>query len=233
MAAAWRVAIRESEGIRLARFVVRPAADCRGAARSPCALARIAASHARARRTRAALPRIARRDRRRLARRPVPDAPRARSTCARRARTSTSATRSTRVHGSLLAQVRLELRYQRASSAVARRHRARARTIGARVRRRAAAASARCSTRDVLAAFEGDPAARSVDEVLLCYPGVQAMIHHRIAHELYRLGVPLLARIVAELAHGQTGIDIHPGAHDRARLLHRPRHRRRDRRDRA
>jgi len=65
---------------------------------------------------------------------------------------------------------------------------------------------------DVLAAFHGDPAARSVDEVLLCYPGIHAMIHHRIAHELYALGVPLLARLVAELAHGATGIDIHPGA---------------------
>ena len=65
---------------------------------------------------------------------------------------------------------------------------------------------------DVLAAYQGDPAARSVDEVLLCYPGVLAMIHHRLAHALYRLGLPLLARIVAELAHAQTGIDIHPGA---------------------
>jgi len=65
---------------------------------------------------------------------------------------------------------------------------------------------------DVLAAYQGDPAARSVDEVLLCYPGVLAMIHHRVAHRLYGLGLPLLARIVAELAHGQTGIDIHPGA---------------------
>ncbi len=65
---------------------------------------------------------------------------------------------------------------------------------------------------DVLAAFHGDPAARSVDEVLLCYPGIQAMIHHRIAHVLHVLGVPLLARLVAELAHGETGIDIHPGA---------------------
>jgi serine O-acetyltransferase len=65
---------------------------------------------------------------------------------------------------------------------------------------------------DVIAAFEGDPAARSVDEVLLCYPGILAVIHHRAAHRLYELGVPLLARIVAELAHGQTGIDIHPGA---------------------
>jgi serine O-acetyltransferase len=65
---------------------------------------------------------------------------------------------------------------------------------------------------DVVAAFNGDPAAHSVDEVLLCYPGILAVIHHRLAHRLYRLGVPLLARIVAELAHGQTGIDIHPGA---------------------
>ncbi|MEJ8858914.1 serine O-acetyltransferase EpsC [Variovorax robiniae] len=65
---------------------------------------------------------------------------------------------------------------------------------------------------DVVAAFQGDPAAHSVDEVLLCYPGVLAMIHHRLAHTLYTLGLPLLARIVAELAHGQTGVDIHPGA---------------------
>ena len=65
---------------------------------------------------------------------------------------------------------------------------------------------------DVLAAFQGDPAARSVDEVLLCYPGILAMIHHRLAHRLYGLGLPLLARIVAELAHAETGIDIHPGA---------------------
>ncbi|MBH2018425.1 MAG: serine acetyltransferase [Burkholderiales bacterium] len=65
---------------------------------------------------------------------------------------------------------------------------------------------------DVLAAYHGDPAARSVDEVLLCYPGILAMIHHRLAHQLYRLGLPLLARIVAELAHSVTGIDIHPGA---------------------
>lgn len=65
---------------------------------------------------------------------------------------------------------------------------------------------------DVIASYEGDPAARSVDEVLLCYPGIEAMIHHRLAHRLYRLGVPLLARLVSELAHAQTGIDIHPGA---------------------
>ena len=65
---------------------------------------------------------------------------------------------------------------------------------------------------DVLAAYQGDPAARSVDEVLLCYPGILAMIHHRSAHRLYQLGLPLLARIVAELAHSETGVNIHPGA---------------------
>jgi serine O-acetyltransferase len=65
---------------------------------------------------------------------------------------------------------------------------------------------------DVLAAYQGDPAARSVDEVLLCYPGVLAMIHYRLAHRLYALGLPLLARIISEAAHAATGIDIHPGA---------------------
>jgi len=65
---------------------------------------------------------------------------------------------------------------------------------------------------DVQAAYHGDPAARSVDEVLICYPGIEAMIHHRLAHQLYELGLTLLARIVAEKAHAETGIDIHPGA---------------------
>ncbi len=65
---------------------------------------------------------------------------------------------------------------------------------------------------DVTAAYQGDPAAHNVDEVLLCYPGVAAMIHHRLANVLYRLNVPMLARMVAEIAHADTGIDIHPGA---------------------
>ena len=65
---------------------------------------------------------------------------------------------------------------------------------------------------DVLAAYQGDPAARSVDEVLLCYPGVLAMIHHRVAHQFYKQGLPLLARMSSEIAHSLTGIDIHPGA---------------------
>ncbi|MDQ1207706.1 serine O-acetyltransferase [Acinetobacter baylyi] len=64
---------------------------------------------------------------------------------------------------------------------------------------------------DVCAAYEGDPAAHSVDEVLLCYPGILAIIHHRLAHQLYP-HVPLLSRIISELAHSATGIDIHPGA---------------------
>ena len=65
---------------------------------------------------------------------------------------------------------------------------------------------------DLLAAFEGDPAARSIDEVLVCYPGIAAVTNHRLAHELHRLGLPLVARMIAEIAHSLTGIDIHPGA---------------------
>ena len=65
---------------------------------------------------------------------------------------------------------------------------------------------------DIQAAFEGDPAARSPDEVLVCYPGITAIIHHRLAHILYQLGAPLVARTISELAHSATGIDIHPGA---------------------
>jgi serine O-acetyltransferase len=65
---------------------------------------------------------------------------------------------------------------------------------------------------DVVAAFEGDPAAHSVDEVLLCYPGIVAVIHHRLAHQLHVAGLPLIARVIAEIAHSDTGIDIHPGA---------------------
>jgi serine O-acetyltransferase len=65
---------------------------------------------------------------------------------------------------------------------------------------------------DIRAAYEGDPAATSLDEVMGCYPGVAAIIRHRFAHALYRLGVPMLARIISEVAHASTGIDIHPGA---------------------
>ncbi len=65
---------------------------------------------------------------------------------------------------------------------------------------------------DVDAAFLGDPAASSVDEILVSYPGAIAVLHHRIAHELDALGVPIVARIISELANARTGIDIHPGA---------------------
>jgi serine O-acetyltransferase len=65
---------------------------------------------------------------------------------------------------------------------------------------------------DIQAAYQGDPAAKSIEEVRFCYPGITAMTHHRLAHELYLLGAPLLARIIAENAHSTTGIDIHPGA---------------------
>ena len=65
---------------------------------------------------------------------------------------------------------------------------------------------------DLQAAFQGDPAATSVSEVLLCYPGTIAIIFHRLAHALQRLGVSFLARMIADIAHSRTGIDIHPAA---------------------
>lgn len=65
---------------------------------------------------------------------------------------------------------------------------------------------------DVRAAFEGDPAAQSELEVVVCYPGVRALFVHRVAHALDLLGVPLLPRMMAEYAHRETGIDIHPRA---------------------
>jgi serine O-acetyltransferase len=65
---------------------------------------------------------------------------------------------------------------------------------------------------DVKAAYEGDPAATSPAETILCYPGVYALACQRLAHELYVLGVPLLPRLITEHAHSQTGVDIHPGA---------------------
>jgi len=65
---------------------------------------------------------------------------------------------------------------------------------------------------DAQAAYEGDPAARTIGETIFCYPSIKALIHHRVAHELYKLNVPLIPRIIAEMAHSKTGIDIHPGA---------------------
>lgn len=65
---------------------------------------------------------------------------------------------------------------------------------------------------DVLAAFDGDPAAGCFEEIILAYPGLFATTVYRIAHELYKLQVPVLPRLMTEYAHSQTGIDIHPGA---------------------
>ena len=65
---------------------------------------------------------------------------------------------------------------------------------------------------DLRAAFEGDPAAKTPDEILVCYLGIQAITHYRIAHLLHQLGAPLIARMISEIAHSATGIDIHPGA---------------------
>jgi serine O-acetyltransferase len=67
-------------------------------------------------------------------------------------------------------------------------------------------------TLDAQAAYKGDPAAKSVGETIFCYPSMSAMANHRIAHELYCLDVPLIPRIISEMAHSETGIDIHPGA---------------------
>ncbi len=65
---------------------------------------------------------------------------------------------------------------------------------------------------DVQAAYDGDPAAKSPGETIFCYPSITALIHQRIAHELHKLGVDIIPRIITEMAHALTGIDIHPGA---------------------
>lgn len=73
------------------------------------------------------------------------------------------------------------------------------------------------SMRDILATdaeanYDADPAACNRSEVIFCYPGFRAIVNYRIAHELFRLGVPYIPRIITEMAHSETGIDIHPGA---------------------
>lgn len=65
---------------------------------------------------------------------------------------------------------------------------------------------------DVEAAYNGDPAAKSYAEILLCYPVLKALTSYRLAHELFLMGVPLIPRMMTEMAHSETGIDIHPGA---------------------
>ncbi len=84
---------------------------------------------------------------------------------------------------------------------------------------------------DARAIFDGDPAAQSVDEVILAYPGFFATAVYRIAYELHGSGVPLVPRVLTEIAHRDTGIDIHPGAHIGGVLRDRPRHGHRHRRD--
>lgn len=120
----------------------------------------------------------------------------------------------------LSVQVRLELRHTSLSRRLrdTSRDSAPAADVDARARAIVASFAAelpairRLLDADVEAAYHGDPAARSFDEVLLCYPGVRAMTMHRLAHALYRLDAPLIARLIGEKAHAETGIDIHPGA---------------------
>lgn len=66
---------------------------------------------------------------------------------------------------------------------------------------------------DVKAIYDGDPAAKNYGEIIFCYPSIRAVINYRAAHTLLSLGVPLIPRIITEMAHSETGIDIHPGAH--------------------
>jgi serine O-acetyltransferase len=65
---------------------------------------------------------------------------------------------------------------------------------------------------DVAAAFRGDPAAKTVEEVILAYPGLEAVVVHRVASFFWKAGLPLVPRMMSELVHSKTGIDIHPGA---------------------
>jgi len=109
----------------------------------------------------------------------------------------------------LQAQVRLDLYYGAGGQSDAAEQRANAIVLEFS---RGLPAIRRLLDLDIEAAFRGDPAARSLDEVLICYPGLLAIIHYRLAHVLHGLGAPLVARILSEIAHGSTGIDIHPAA---------------------
>lgn len=86
-----------------------------------------------------------------------------------------------------------------------------AEAIAARIIERLPAIRAILAT-DVEAAYNGDPAAENYGEIISCYPVIKALVNYRIAHELLRMGVPLIPRIITEMAHSETGIDIHPGA---------------------
>ncbi len=87
----------------------------------------------------------------------------------------------------------------------------RARDLTAEFLGRLPAVRALLST-DVRAAYEGDPAAKNPGETIFCYPSIRTLTNYRMAHELHSMGVPLIPRIITELAHAETGVDIHPGA---------------------
>src|SRR5688500_5055572 len=111
----------------------------------------------------------------------------------------------------LMVQVRRELRFAAGADAPGNSERERAAAITQAFAQRLPCIRSLLES-DIQAAYEGDPAARSVDEVLVCYPGITAIIYYRLAHELQRLGAPLIARMISEIAHSSTGIEIHPGA---------------------
>jgi serine O-acetyltransferase len=111
----------------------------------------------------------------------------------------------------LLVQVRRELRFVSGLEAASNEDREQASAITREFARRLPPIR-RLLESDIQAAYEGDPAARSIDEILVCYPGFTAITHYRLAHELHRLGAPLIARMISEIAHSATGIEIHPGA---------------------
>jgi serine O-acetyltransferase len=111
----------------------------------------------------------------------------------------------------LLVQVRRELRFVSGADAANNADREQAATIIRAFARRLPHIRSLLES-DIQAAYEGDPAARSIDEVLVCYPGITAITHYRLAHELHCLGAPLIARMISEIAHSATGIEIHPGA---------------------
>jgi serine O-acetyltransferase len=111
----------------------------------------------------------------------------------------------------LMVQVRRELRFVSGSDPSSNSDREQAAAITQAFARRLPHVRSLLDS-DVQAAYEGDPAARSIDEVLVCYPGITAIMHYRLGHELYGLGAPLIARMISEIAHSATGIEIHPGA---------------------
>lgn len=111
----------------------------------------------------------------------------------------------------LLGQVRRELRFMSGQENISNSDREQALTITQAFARKLPRIRALLES-DLQAAYEGDPAARTVDEVLVCYPGITAITHYRLAHELHCLGAPLIARMISEIAHSATGIEIHPGA---------------------